>query len=204
MIRILVAEDHVVTRVGITTIVDMQPDMKVVGQASNGRQAVELFGKHLPDVTLVDMRMPILSGVEATLAIRKEFPDARIIALTSYSGENDIRSALKAGVQAYLTKDLMQDDLLTAIREVYHGKTYVAPALEASLRGQEDRPDLSPRELQVLELIVRGLVNKQIAWSLDLAEYTVKNYVKKILKKLEVHDRTQAATVAIRRGIIHL
>lgn len=204
MIRILVAEDHVVARVGVTTIVNKQRDMRVVAEASNGREAVELYRAHLPDIALLDMRMPILSGIDATLAIRSQFPAARIIALTSYSGDADISRALKAGVQAYLTKDLLQDELLTAIRVVHKGGTYVPRPLASVLSAQGSRPDLTPRELQVLELIVRGLVNKQIAFSLNLSEFTVKNHVKRLLNKLGVQDRTQAATVAIERGIIHL
>ncbi len=203
-IRILVAEDHLVARVGVTTIVNMQPDMTVVAEAINGQQAVELFRKHLPDVTLLDVRMPVMSGVEAARAIRAEFPNARMVALTTYGGDEDIRRALAAGVQAYLTKDVLHDELLKAIRAVYAGQTYLPAAVAASLAAQLPRPDLSAREVQVLELIVRGLANKQIAYTLSIAEHTVKNHVKSILSKLGVQDRTQAATAAIQRGIIHL
>jgi len=203
-IRILVAEDHLVARVGVSTIVNMQPDMKVVAEASNGQQAVEMYRKHLPDVTLLDLRMPGMSGVEAASAIRKEFPDAHMIALTTYGGDEDIRRALAAGVQAYLTKDVLHDELLKAIRAVYAGQTYLPAAVAAALAAQLPRPDLSAREIQVLELIVRGLANKQIAYSLSIAEHTVKNHVKNILSKLGAQDRTQAATAAIQRGIIHL
>jgi DNA-binding NarL/FixJ family response regulator len=182
----------------------MQPDMTVIAEAADGRQAVELYRDHLPDLALIDMRMPILSGIDATLAIRAEFPDARLIALTTYGGDADIRRAMKAGVQAYVTKDLLQDELLRAIRAVNNGEQYVPASLAAALVTQGTRPELSPREMQVLELIVGGLINKQIAYSLNLAEYTVKNHVKRILKKLEVQDRTQAVAVAIQRGIIHI
>lgn len=204
VIRILVAEDHLVARVGVTTIVNMQPDMTVVAEASNGSQAVELYRKHLPDVTLLDLRMPVMSGVEAAAAIRKEYPNARMIALTTYGGDEDVRRALAAGVQAYLTKDVLHDELLKAIRAVYAGQTYLPAAVAAALAAQMPRPDLSARELQVLELIVQGLANKQIAYALSIAEHTVKNHVKNILSKLGVQDRTQAATAAIQRGIIHL
>ena len=204
MIRILVAEDHAIARVGVITIVNKQPDMTVVAAASNGRQAVKLYRNHLPDVALLDMRMPIVSGIDAASTIRDEFPGARMIALTTYGGTEDIRRALKAGVQSYLTKDLLQSELLKAIRVVHHGKSYVPASLAAALAAQVARPDLTPREVQVLELVVRGLVNKQIAYSLNLAEYTVKNHIKSILDKLEVQDRTQAATVAIQRGLVHL
>jgi two-component system NarL family response regulator len=203
-IRILVAEDHLVARVGVSTIVNMQPDMTVVAEASNGQQAVELFRKHRPDVTLLDMRMPGMGGVEAATAIRAEFPAARMIALTTYGGDEDIRRALAAGVLAYLTKDVLHDELLKAIRAVNEGHTYLPAVVAAALAAQLPRPDLSAREVQVLELIVRGLANKQIAYALKIAEHTVKNHVKNILSKLGVQDRTQAATAAIQRGIIHL
>ena len=203
-IRILVAEDHLVARVGVTTIVNMQTDMTVVAEASNGQQAVELYRQHVPDVALLDMRMPILDGVAAAKAIRGEFPGARMIALTTYGGDEDIRRALAAGVQAYLTKDVLHDELLKAIRAVHSGQTYLPAAVAAALAAQMPRPDLSAREIQVLELIVQGQANKQIAYSLGIAEHTVKNHVKNILSKLGVQDRTQAATAAIQRGIIHL
>ena len=203
-IRILVAEDHLVARVGVTTIVNMQPDMMVIAEASNGQQAVELYRQHVPDVALLDMRMPILDGVAAAKAIRGEFPGARMIALTTYGGDEDIRRALAAGVQAYLTKDVLHDELLKAIRAVHAGQTYLPAGVAAALAAQMPRPDLSGREVQVLELIVAGQANKQIAYSLGIAEHTVKNHVKNILSKLGVQDRTQAATAAIQRGIIHL
>ena len=203
-IRILVAEDHLVARVGVTTIVNMQPDMEVVAEASNGQQAVELYRSYRPDVALLDLRMPVMGGVQAAQMIRAEFPGARMVALTTYGGDEDIRRALAAGVSAYLTKDVLHDELLKAIRAVHAGQTYLPSAVAASLAAQLPRPDLSAREVQVLELIVRGLANKQIAYSLNIAEHTVKNHVKNILSKLGVQDRTQAATAAIQRGIIHL
>jgi two-component system NarL family response regulator len=203
-IRILVAEDHLVARVGVSAIVNMQPDMTVVAEAANGQQAVELYRRHRPDVALLDLRMPVMGGTEAAAAIRAEFPQARMIALTTYGGDEDIRRALAAGVQAYLTKDVLHDELLNAIRAVHAGQRYLPPAVAAALAAQVPRPDLSAREFQVLELIVRGLANKQIGYTLNIAEHTVKNHVKNILSKLDVQDRTQAATVAIQRGIIHL
>jgi two-component system NarL family response regulator len=202
-LRILVAEDHLVARVGVSTIVNMQPDMTVVAEAANGQQALELYRQHQPDVALLDIRMPGMSGVEAAAAIRAEFPGARMIALTTYGGDEDIRRALAAGVQAYLTKDVLHDELLNAIRAVAAGQSYL-PAAVAAVAAQSPRPDLSAREMQVLELIVQGLANKQIAYALDIAEHTVKNHVKNILSKLGAQDRTQAATAAIQRGIIHL
>jgi len=202
-LRILVAEDHLVARVGVSAIVNMQPDMTVVAEAANGQHALELYRQHQPDVALLDIRMPGMSGVEAAAAIRAEFPGARMIALTTYGGDEDIRRALAAGVQAYLTKDVLHDELLNAIRAVAAGQTYL-PAAVAAVAAQSPRPDLSAREMQVLELIVQGLANKQIAYALDIAEHTVKNHVKNILSKLGAQDRTQAATAAIQRGIIHL
>jgi two-component system NarL family response regulator len=203
-IRILIAEDHLIARVGVTTIVNMQPDMTVVAEAASGQQAVELFRKHLPDVTLLDLRMPVMSGVEAAIAIRREYPEARLIALTTYGGDEDIRRALQAGVQAYLTKDVLHDELLKAIRAVHAGETYIPPSVAATLAAQLPGQALSAREIEVLSLIVGGLANKQIAYKLNIAEHTVKNHVKNILAKLGVADRTQAATAAIQRGIIHL
>jgi two-component system NarL family response regulator len=203
-IRILVAEDHLVARVGVSAIINCQPDMVVVAEAINGQQAVERFRKHLPDITLLDMRMPIMSGLEAATKIRSEFPDARLIALTSYGGDEDIRRTLAAGVQAYLTKDVLRNELLKTIRTVNAGKTYLPEALAAALDVNRNAPQLSDREIEVLKLVARGLANKQIAHSLSIAETTAKNHVKNILHKLGVQDRTQAATAAIQRGIIHL
>ena len=203
-IRILVAEDHLVARVGVSAIINRQPDMLVVAEANNGRQALERYRKHLPDVTLLDLRMPLMSGVEAAIVIRKEFPDARLIALTSYGGDEDIRRALGAGVQAYLTKEVLRNELLQTIRRVHAGGTYLPRPLAAALEAQRDSPTLSKREIEVLELVARGLSNKQVAYTLDINETTAKNHVQHILQKLGAQDRTQAATAAIQRGIIHL
>jgi two-component system, NarL family, response regulator len=203
-IRILVAEDHLIARVGVIAIINMQLDMTVVAEAVNGRQAVELYRKHLPDVLLLDMRMPVMSGVEAALAIRAEYPQSRIIALTTYEGDENIRRALDAGVQAYLTKDVIHGELLKTIRAVHAGQTYLPAALAARLESLLPAAHLSAREIQVLELIVKGLSNKQIADALNIADATAKNHVKNILSKLRVQDRTQAATAAIQRGIVLL
>jgi two-component system NarL family response regulator len=203
-VRILIAEDHLIARVGVKTILSMQPDLSVVAEASNGNQAVELYRKFLPDVILMDMRMPGLNGVDAARAIRTEFPNARIIGLSTYGGDEDIRRALQAGMRAYLTKDVLHDELIRAIRAVHCGESYLTAAVRAVLAAGPLPADLSAREMEVLSLIVNGKSNKQIGFSLGIAEHTVKNHVKNILDKLGVDDRTQAATAAIQRGIIHL
>jgi DNA-binding NarL/FixJ family response regulator len=203
-IRILIAEDHLIARVGVKTIINTQPDMTVVGEAANGTQAVELFRKLRPDVTLMDVRMPGVGGVEAIIAIRAEFANASIIALSTYGGDEDIRRALQAGARAYLTKDVLHDELLRAIHAVHSGGKYLPPRVAAALESSALPAGLSAREMEVLSLIVKGQGNKQIAYQLGIAEHTVKNHVKNILSKLSVDDRTQAATAAIQRGIIHL
>ena len=203
-LRILIAEDHLIARVGITTIINAQPDMEVVGEAANGQQAAELHAQLKPDVTLMDIRMPVMTGLEAIAAIRRQSPQARIIALSTYGGDQDVRRALEAGAQAYLTKEVLHDELLKAIRAVHAGKSYLPAGVASALAAQWPHADLSARELDVLTLIVKGMGNKQIAAALDIAEYTVKNHVKNILAKLGVEDRTQAAMSALQRGIVHL
>ncbi len=203
-IRVLVAEDHLIARVGITTILNAQPDMTVVAEASNGQQAIEQYKATQPDIGLLDVRMPGLGGIEAVTAIRLSFPQARLICLSTYGGDEDIRRALHAGAASYLTKDVLHDDLLKAVRAVAAGESYLPAQVSAALHSQVSGPILSAREMEVLELIVKGLANKQIAYVLNIAEHTVKNHVKSILDKLDVEDRTQAATAAIQRGIIHL
>ncbi|HLK19215.1 MAG TPA: response regulator transcription factor [Bryobacteraceae bacterium] len=204
MIRILIAEDHLIARVGVKTILNTQTDMSVVAEAANGAQAIELHRQYRPDITLMDMRMPGTSGMEAASAIRAEFPQARIIALSTYGGDEDIRRALDAGIRAYLTKDVLHDEMIRAIHAVHAGETYLPPSVRAALEAASLPASLSTREQEVLALIVKGQGNKQIAYMLGIAEHTVKNHVKSILSKLDVEDRTQAATAAIQRGIIHL
>jgi two-component system, NarL family, response regulator len=200
-IRILVAEDHLIARVGVTSIINMQSDMTVIAEAVNGQQALDLYRKHLPDVALLDIRMPVMSGVEAAVAIRAEYPASRLIALTTYDGDENIRRAISAGVRAYLTKDVRHHELVKTIRAVYAGETCLPATL---VNSDLPPPHLSAREIQVLYLIVSGFPNKQIAYELNIADATVKNHVKHILAKLRVQDRTQAATAAIQRGIITL
>jgi DNA-binding NarL/FixJ family response regulator len=198
-IRILVAEDHLIARVGIISIISAQADMVVVAEAVNGEQAVRAYREKKPDVSLIDMRMPVMSGVEAVAAIRNEFPEGRLIALTTYDGDENVRRAIAAGVRAYLTKDVRHEELLRTIRIVHAGETCI-PALLLNHPASQ----LSVREIEVLELVVAGLSNKQIAWRLKIADTTAKNHVKNILAKLNVQDRTQAATAAIQRGIVTL
>jgi two-component system NarL family response regulator len=203
-IRILIVEDHFIARAGIAAVVNAQPDMTVVAEVFNGEQAVVSFSQHLPDITLMDMRMPGMSGYEAVAVIHARFPASRIVALSTFGGDEDIRRALIAGAKAYLTKDVLHDELLGAIRAVHAGEMYLPSAVRATLDAERLHPELSARELEVLQLIVQGLSNKQLAWRLTIAEDTAKNHVKSILKKLGAADRTQAATRAIQRGIIHL
>ena len=203
-IRILIAEDHLIARAGIATIVNSQPDMTVIGEATNGEQAIALFRAHLPDVVLMDVRMPGVNGLEAISAICKEHQEAHIIALSTFGGDEDIRKALLAGARAYLTKDVLRDELIAAIRAVHAGNQYLSASVAAILSAEPPRPDLSARELEVLRLVVQGLQNKQIAYELRISDETAKIHVKSILKKLGAADRTQAATSAIQRGIIHL
>jgi DNA-binding NarL/FixJ family response regulator len=203
-IRILVAEDHLIARLGISTIIDSQPDMAVLAEAVNGEQACILYRSHRPDVTLMDMRMPVMSGFEALAAIREEFPEAHIVALSTFGGDEDIRRAMSLGARAYLTKDFFNDELIAAIRTVHAGGQYLPPSVAAVLTSGLPHAILSGRELAVLQLIVDGLGNKEIAFQLGIAKDTVKNHVKSILKKLDADDRTEATTKAIQRGIIHL
>jgi DNA-binding NarL/FixJ family response regulator len=200
-IRVLVAEDHLIARVGVISIINVQPDMTVVAEAVNGQEVVEQFQHHRPDVTLLDIRMPDMSGVETATLIRAEFPDARLIALTSYEGDENMRRAFAAGVRAYLTKDVRHEELLNTIRAVHAGEVRIP----AALRDPQLPPShLSTREVQVLELVAMGRSNKQIAYELDIAENTVRIHVRNILGKLRAQDRTGAATAAIQRGIITL
>jgi two-component system, NarL family, response regulator len=202
-IRILIADDHLIARAGVSAILNAQPDMTVIGEAANGQQALAFYRQARPDVVLMDMRMPVMNGLEAGLAILREFPQARIVALSTYGCEEDIRRALRAGVHAYLTKDVPHDELILAIRTAYQARTYLPAAIADTLKSQPATPDLSAREMDVLSLIVQGQHNKEIALLLTISEHTVKTHVKNILHKLGVEDRTEAATAAIRRGIIH-
>jgi DNA-binding NarL/FixJ family response regulator len=203
-IRILAVDDHPVVRNGIAGLVADQPDMVLVGDASNGREAIQQFRAHKPDVTLMDLQMPELSGLDAISTIRDEFPQARIIVLTTYTGDVQILRALKAGAQGYLLKNLLYKELLDAIRKVHAGKKIVSAELSAELATHATDDLLTPSEVRVLRLIADGNANKQIAAELSISEETVKSRVKNILSKLGAGDRTHAVTIALKRGIIEL
>jgi len=200
----MVVDDHPVVCLGLATMIDSQPDMTVVAQASSGTEAVQRFEMHLPDVTLIDLRMPEMSGVDAIKTIRAKHPAAIFIVVTTYQGDEDIHKAMAAGAQGYLLKGMPHDDLLDAIRRVRSGVQYLPPQVRTSLANRLPSSELSPRELQILELIVKGLSNKQIADRLGITEGTVKWHVNAILGRMNVSDRTQAAVAALSRGIVQL
>jgi len=203
-IKILVVDDHFVVRMGVSTLVNAQDDMTVIGEAANGKQGVELFRISRPDVTLMDLRMPEMNGVAAIVAIRNEYPDARIIVLSTYDGDEDIYRAFQAGARAYLLKDMHHEELVNAIRAVHQGQRFIPPAIANRLAERMPRSELTARELEVLKLIVKGMSNKEIAAALLITEGTVKIHVNNMLSKLGVSDRTKAATTALQRGIVHL
>lgn len=201
-IRVMLADDHPVVCLGLATMIDAQPDMTVVAQVGNGREAVEQYVLHRPDVVLMDLRMPEQSGVDAIRTIRGKDPRAAIIVLTTYQGDEDIHKAMRAGAQGYLLKGMPHKDLLDAIRHVHSGNQYLPPEVRDTLANRMPGSDLSPREHQILELIVKGLSNKQIADRLGITEGTVKWHVNAILGRMNVSDRTQAAVAALNRGIV--
>jgi DNA-binding NarL/FixJ family response regulator len=204
LIRLLLVDDHLVVRVGLRSLLETQPDMTVVAEASGGVVAIEEFTRHRPDVTLMDLRMPDLNGTETTARIREKFPDARVLMLTTFDYEEDIYRALQAGAAGYLLKNTESGPLLATIRAVHAGTYQLPPAIATRLAQHRAAPELSPRELEVLLLIVKGQSNKEIGATLGLAENTVKNHVKMIFEKLGVADRTQAATTALQRGLATL
>jgi DNA-binding NarL/FixJ family response regulator len=203
-IRILVADDHYVVRMGVTAIINHERDMEVVAEANNGIQAVELFIEHKPDLALLDLRMPVKNGVEAAREIRKHCGTARILMLTAFDGDEDIFRAMQAGVQGYVLKNSTGSHLIPAIRAVAAGEGWIPDEVAQRLTQRQEYVPLAPRELEVLHELAKGLANKQIATVLNLSEHTVKGYLKSILAKLHVCDRTEAVTVAIHRGLIHM
>ena len=204
VIRILTVDDHPLLRKGIAALVNVEPDMKLVAEASSGEEAVKEFKTHRPDVTLMDLQMPGISGIEAIIAICSDFPNARIIVLTTYPGDVQVVRALKAGARGYLLKAHLNRELLEAIRAVHSGQKRIPPEIAAELAEHTGEDQLSSREIDVLRLIAAGNANKEIAGQLFIAEETVKNHVSNILSKLHAKDRTHAVTTALKRGIIQL
>jgi len=204
VIRVLSVDDHAVLREGIAALIANQPNMELVAEACDGREAVELFRTHRPDVTLMDLQMPEMGGVDAMSAIRGEFPDARIIVLTTYTGDTQVMRAMKAGARAYLLKGLLRKELIETIRAVHAGQRRMAPEIAAEIAEHSTDEVLTAREVDVLRLIAGGNANKQIAAQLSIGEETVKGYVKNIHAKLGAKDRTHAVTIGLKRGIIDL
>ncbi len=203
-IRILTVDDHALLREGIAALVNAEPDMKLVAEASNGQEAIEKFRLHRPDVTLMDLQMPELNGIEAIISIHSQFPHARIIVLTTYSGDAQVLRALRAGAQGYILKGQVRKELLETIRAVHAGKKRIAPEVAAELADHAADDQLTAREVEVLRLIAEGNANKIIADQLSISEETVKFHVTNILSKLGARDRTHAVTMGIKRGIIEL
>jgi DNA-binding NarL/FixJ family response regulator len=203
-IRILTVDDHALLRAGIASLVEFEPDMELVAQASTGREGIEQFRQHRPDITLMDVQMPDISGIEAIIAIRGEFPDARIIVLTTYVGDVQVVRALKAGARGYLLKASVHVDLLETIRAVYAGQKRVPPEVASELAMHTAEDQLTARELEVLKLIAKGNANNEITAQLSVREDTVKSHVGNILEKLQANDRTHAVTIGLKRGIIEL
>jgi len=204
VIRILIAEDHTVVRDGLAAILRQQADMDVVAEIGDGRQAVEQWKKHRPDVTLMDLRMPALDGVNAIYEIRAAEPNARIIILTTFDGDEDIYRGMRAGAKSYLLKDARREELFQCIREVHAGRTFLPPAVAAKLAERMPAEELTPREREVLRLLAEGKPNKLIGADLAITEVTVKSHVQSLFRKLNVLSRTEAIAVANRRGLLHL
>jgi DNA-binding NarL/FixJ family response regulator len=201
---VLVVEDHNVVRQGLVALLNVAEGLNVVGEAADGVEAVAQIRKHQPDITLIDLRLPRMSGVDVIERIRMETPQARFIVLTTYDGDEDIYRALKAGARAYLLKGMTSEELMATIRAVHAGKSYIPPVIAQRLAERMGTEDLTPREFDVLEQIVHGKSNKEIAAELEVSEATVKTHINSLLSKLDVTDRTQAATAAIRRGLVPL
>jgi two-component system, NarL family, response regulator len=203
-IRILIVDDHFIVRRGLSESLKRERDMTVIGEASTGQQAIDVYREHRPDIVLMDLRLPGMSGAEAAAAICGEFKHAGVIMLTTFDGDEDIRRALLAGARGYLLKSILRDELLMAIRAVHSGERYFPTEISIRLAESVSRLELTARELEILRLIVKGKSNKEIATDLSVAEGTIKNHIGHLLCKLQVADRTQAVTAAIRRGLVHL
>jgi len=200
----MVVDDHPAFRKGLTALIESEPGLSVVAQAGDGREAIECFRQTRPDVVLMDLRLPVLSGVEAIMAIRKEFPESRFIVVTTYDTDEDIYRAVQAGAQSYLLKDMTDEELVGTIRAVHAGQPCLPPGLASRLAERLRREDLTPRETEVLELLVKGRSNKEIAQTLFLTEDAIKFRIKGLFTKLGVQDRTEAVIAALRLGIVHL
>ena len=203
-LRVLIADDHPVVREGLAALINRRPDMTVVAEMSNGREAVEQFFLHRPDVALLDLRMPEMDGVEVIAAIREQVPTARLVVLTTYADEEDIHRSLRAGARGYLLKDAPRHELLDCLRAVHDGQTVIPPAIALKLASRLMATELTPRELDVLRLLATGKSNKQIAAALFIAEGTVKTHVNALLRKLDAADRTGVVTLALKRGLLRL
>jgi two-component system, NarL family, response regulator len=203
-IRILVVDDHFMVRMGLSASLNVEPDMEVVAEAGNGPAALEAYRKHRPNLVLMDLRLPGMSGTDCTAALLRDFPDASVLMLSTHSGEEEIYRAIQAGARGYIVKSIIREELLHAVREVHEGRQYVDPVVASHLAERRSHRSLSSREIEVLRMVAQGLGNKEIANALSVAEVTVKLHVSHVLEKLGVKDRTQAATVALQRGIISL
>jgi DNA-binding NarL/FixJ family response regulator len=203
-IRVFTVDDHPLLREGIAAVINNEPDMLISGQASNGREAIQQFREQRPDVTLMDLRLPDISGIDTMIAIRNEFSDARIVMLTTFEGDVDIRRALAAGARGYILKDLPPRDLVDVVRQVHVGKKHIPAQVAAQLAEHFSDEALTEREREVLQLVAGGNRNRDIAERLFISEETVKVHIKHIMEKLDASDRTEAVTVAVRRGIIQL
>jgi DNA-binding NarL/FixJ family response regulator len=203
-IRIVVADDHALIRMGLIALVNTETDLTVVAEATDGQQAVDLFAKHNPDLILMDLRMPIKNGIEATMEIRKKSPRARVLMLTTFDGDEEIYQALQAGAQGYVLKGSTGENLIPALRALVAGERWIPPEVTKCLVARRGYEELTPREVEVLEQLAKGLANKEIADVLNISENTTKGHLKNITGKLRVADRTEAVTVALQRGIIHL
>jgi DNA-binding NarL/FixJ family response regulator len=203
-IQILIADDHFIVRLGLVGLINTEPDMAVVAEAADGAQAIEMFRKHDPDLAVLDMRMPVKNGIETTRELRKNNPEARILILTAFDGDEEIHKALEAGAQGYVLKNSTGEKLIPAVRAVAAGQRWVPKEIAGRLTARNLFEELTPRELQVLQQLARGMSNKEIADYFKITEYTAKDHLKNILAKLRVADRTEAVTAALQRGIIQL
>lgn len=203
-IRILVVDDHFMVRMGLSSSLNVELDIEVVAEAGSGEAALESYRKCRPTLVMMDLRLPGMSGTECTAALIREFPDARILILSTHSGEEEIYRAMQAGARGYVVKSIVREELLRAVREVHRGGTYLDPLVASHLAERKSHRPLSSREMEVLRLVAKGFGNREIASALNVAEITVKLHVSHVLKKLQVNDRTQAATAALQRGIISL